>query len=71
MKLKWKRSNEGYTETHDGRYEICPEYEGTTRPQSWHLYYYRDGRRLNGFTHDTQRGAKDRAQEIEDMSRAA
>lgn len=67
-KLKWTRSDGGYTETHDGKYEICPEYEGTTRPQSWRLWKHVDGRRLSAGSHFTQKGAKDEAQRLEDMA---
>lgn len=66
MPLKWKRSREGYTETYCGKYEIYPEYEGTTRPQSWRLWRNKDNRRLNAGSHFTQKGAKDEAQRLEE-----
>jgi hypothetical protein len=59
--LKWKRSQEGHTETHCGEFEIYPEYEGTTSPQSWRLWQNKNGRRIDRGSHFTQRGAKDEA----------
>ena len=66
--LRWNRSRDGYTETHGGAFEICPEFEGTTRPQSWRLWHHKDGRRVDAGSHFTQRGAKDEAQRLVDLA---
>lgn len=69
MKLKWKRSDEGYTDTHCGRYSISPQYWGRSSPQGFLLMKNSaEGRvfnkRLGEF--ETQRDAKLYAQAWED-----
>ncbi len=38
MRIKWKRSEEGYVESHDGRFSIVPLFCGTTQPQYYDCY---------------------------------
>jgi hypothetical protein len=38
--LKWKRSEEGSTETHCGHYSIEPAYNHSETPQWYTLYHY-------------------------------
>lgn len=67
-KIKWQRSDEGYVDSHCGRFWMCPEFEGTTRAQSYHLYEL-NVMTLQGEsrgTHDTQRDAKAHAQDLAD-----
>lgn len=69
MKLQWKKSSDGYTEslfTWDlkGYYEIEPVFAGRTRPIGFTLYFCPlDAPRfkINRYA-DTQRMAKDNAQ---------
>ena len=63
--IKWKRSTEGYVESHDGRFEIEPVFMGRTTAQAFHLYR----RPVAGGPREkvesylpTQRDAKDRAE---------
>jgi hypothetical protein len=65
-KLRWKRSDEGYTGTHCLRFEIVPVYMGTTRAQAYELYEYVGSSRKRHDMHDTQTLAKAEAQRIED-----
>lgn len=37
--IKWKRSDEGYCDSHCDRFDIVPLYCGTTRPQAYAVYY--------------------------------
>ena len=37
--IKWQRSDEGYCDSHCGRFEIVPLFCGTTRPQYYDCYY--------------------------------
>lgn len=37
--LKWKRSEDGYTETHCGHYYIEPIFNHATTPQGYNLYF--------------------------------
>ncbi len=37
--IKWQRSDEGYVDSHCGRFDIVPLYCGTTRPQYYACYY--------------------------------
>lgn len=37
-KVKWKRSDEGYVESKDGRFDIMPLWCGTTTPQYYEVY---------------------------------
>lgn len=65
MMLQWKRSEDGYTETKCGHYEIEPRHNHSTRPQ-WFVLYYRptpDSKREElHYFNDTQRDAKASAQ---------
>ncbi len=45
MTIRWKRStDDGFVESHDGRWRITPLYWGCTRPQLFELF--RDGKRV-------------------------
>lgn len=67
-KIKWQRSEEGYVDSHCGRFWIVPLFEGTTRAQSFQLYEQNvltlQGEKRG--THDNQRDAKVFAQELAD-----
>ena len=41
---QWGRSIEGYCQSKDGRFSICPLYEGTTRAQSYQVRDEKTGR---------------------------
>lgn len=69
MNLKWKPSrDEGYTETHCGRWQISPVYWGRVKATGYRVSF--EGKRI-GSEHATQRDAKAWAQGIEDSGRAA
>lgn len=53
--IRWKRANDGFVDSHDGRWRIAPLYWGCTRPQLFELY--RDGKRVASYC-QTQREAK-------------
>jgi len=61
--LKWKRSEEGYTTTHDGHFEIEPRFNHSVAPSHFSLYHYptpgdaRTRTQVRGYC-DTQRDAK-------------
>jgi hypothetical protein len=38
-RVKWSRSDEGYVDSHCGRFDIVPLPMGTTRAQAYDLYY--------------------------------
>jgi hypothetical protein len=67
-KVKWGPSDEGYVDSHCGRFWIVPLFEGTTRAQSYQLFQQHpltlQGQRRG--THDNQRDAKVFAQELAD-----
>lgn len=61
MLIRWKRSNDGFVESHDGTWRIVPLYCGCTRPQDYELH--RDGATVATMC-GTQRGAKDAADRL-------
>jgi hypothetical protein len=65
--LCWKRSSDGFSETHCLHYKIEPEYWGRCNAQSYRLVYFADVKTFKGGlrlgSHDTQREAKQRAHE--------
>jgi hypothetical protein len=59
--IRWKRSSDGFVESHDGAWRIVPLYCGCTRPQDYEL------RRLGEVVASmcgTQRGAKAAADDL-------
>ncbi len=63
MTIRWKRStDDGFVESHDGRWRITPLYWGCTRPQLFELF--RDGKRVSSSC-ATQREAKYEAERME------
>lgn len=58
--LKWRRSEEGYVESHCKRFSISPIYMGQTTPQGYYLYV--DKKRLPHWW-NTQKEAKDHARD--------
>ncbi len=64
--VKWSPSDEGYTDSHCGRFSICPQFEGTTRAQSYRLdeYHPLTLQVCKRNTHDTQRDAKAEATRV-------
>lgn len=58
MTIRWKRSTEGYCDSHCGRWKITPLYCGRVKPQFFDLY--RDGQKV-ALMLSSQRQAKDRA----------
>ena len=68
--VKWGRSEEGYVESKCGRFDIVPLWMGTTRAQAYDLIDTGPNRNLYVRTmHDTQRLAKEHAQEIINQQR--
>ncbi len=63
-RIRWKRSDEGYVESHCGDWFINPLYCGTTRPVWYELRDCRDGRYIKRGTHETQADAKDEAERV-------
>lgn len=59
--MTWTRSEDGYTDSKDGRFSIYPQPMGTTKAQGYELYDHKTGARS---THDTQAEAKAWAQHI-------
>ncbi len=59
--VKWKRSVEGFVESHCGRFNIYPEYQGTCSAQAYRLRDNETGKQPSG---DTQRDMKLTAQDI-------
>ena len=39
MRVRWQRADDGFVESHDGRWSITPVYGGLTRPESFVLHY--------------------------------
>jgi len=62
--MEWKKSEDGFTQTKDGRYEIEPVYAGRIYPIAFRLYFKRQ---LIRHYADTQREAK-RAAEWHDAT---
>lgn len=61
MTIRWKRANDGFVESHDGRWRIVPLYCGCTRPQAFELL--RDDKSVSAYN-STQREAKDEADRL-------
>lgn len=61
--IRWKRSEEGFVESHDGEWQITPEYWSCVRPQAFTLWRrLPDGTRKKvSFGCSTQRDAKQSA----------
>lgn len=59
--VRWKRSDEGFVDSHCGRWHIKPLYFGCVKPQFYELY--RDGQR-QGVYYSTQADAKFRADQL-------
>lgn len=63
--IRWKRSSEGFVESHCGEWSITPEYWSCVNPQAYTLWRRRDGERTKvsyGIT--TQREAKETAETV-------
>lgn len=60
--IRWKRSVDGYVESHCGRWRIRPLFWGRVNPQSFELL--REGIVMG--TRNTQRAAKDLARDTGD-----
>lgn len=58
--MKWKPSNDGHTETHDGAWKIRPRYWGRVRATEYALTHH--DKAAGNF--DTQRAAKAKAAEL-------
>lgn len=67
MSIQWRRSKDGYTESHDGKYRIEPRFSGRTTPQ-WYLLFI-DGQEYKRADFTTQRRAKRRAELYEELGR--
>jgi hypothetical protein len=61
IRLLWKRSQDGYVDSKDGRFSIYPQPMGTTRAQAYQLHDNKTGKR---FSTDTQAQAKREAARI-------
>ena len=57
--IRWKRADDGFVESHDGRWRITPLYWGCTRPQVFELHC--DGKCVASYC-STQREAKESAE---------
>lgn len=66
--IRWKRANDGFVESRDGRWRITPLYWGCTRPQMFELF--RDGKSVATYC-STQREAKEAAERLVRLSEAA
>jgi hypothetical protein len=64
MTVRWNRSEEGYTDSKDGRFSISPLYMGTTRPQGYQMWDNTMKKRVA--QGDTQAEMKREAQHIVD-----
>lgn len=63
--IRWKRANDGFVESRDGRWRISPLYWGCTRPQMFELF--RDGKSVATYC-STQREAKEAAERLVRLS---
>ena len=62
-RIKWKRSQEGYVDSHCGRFEISPLYFSCVNPRSFKVEYVDGGERIViASSKDSQRDAKRAAQ---------
>jgi hypothetical protein len=59
--IRWRRSDEGYTEDYSGRFFISPLYMGTSTIQGYQIYDKKVGRTWSG---DNQRNLKSGAEDI-------
>jgi hypothetical protein len=59
--IRWKRSSDGFAESHCGRWRITPEYWSCVEPQAFTLH--RDGK-IVARGCSTQRDAKDTASDL-------
>lgn len=63
--IRWKRSEDGYVESYDGRFEIEPVFMGRTTAQAFHLYRRpapgQPREKVESYC-STQRDAKERAE---------
>ena len=60
-RIKWRRANDGFVESYDGRWQIQPLYWGCVNPQSFDLYL--DGKVVSRMN-STQREAKQEAERL-------
>jgi len=67
--IKWKRSDDGYVDSHCGKWEIAPVYAGRVNPIWYTLRYLSAGTRENMATCDTHKEAKAEAERL--MEKAA
>jgi hypothetical protein len=59
--VRWKKSEEGYVESHCGHWKITPEYWSCVNPQAYTLW--RDNKKVS-YGCSTQRDAKQSADNI-------
>lgn len=59
--IRWKRSQDGFVESHCGRWQITPEYWSCTEPQAFTLHH--NGKIVTRGC-ETQRDAKDTADSL-------
>jgi hypothetical protein len=64
--IKWKRSSDGYVDSHDGVWRITPLFCGCVKPQMFDLY--RNDQKV-GWMLPTQKAAKEQAEEIESKAK--
>lgn len=60
--IRWKRSTDGYVDSHDGQWSIEPMFLGSTKPQMFRLFRCVDGKREMLGSWDTQKETKERAE---------
>lgn len=65
--IRWKRSQEGFVESHCGRWKITPEYWSCVDPQAFTLHH--DGK-IASRNCPTQRDAKETAERLIEKERA-
>jgi len=66
--IKWKRSDDGYVDSHCGKWEIAPVYAGRCNPIWYTLRYVGDGMREDMATCNTHKEAKVEAQRLTDKA---
>jgi hypothetical protein len=62
LKVKWNRSDDGFTDSKCGRFSITPLWCGRVKPQWYELKDAKDDPKKKGGWHDTQGEAKKAAQ---------
>lgn len=67
MSIRWKRSNDGFVESHCGEWSIVPMYWGCVNPQVYNLL--RRGEVVSGMC-GTQRDAKEDADRLSRKGRS-